>query len=97
MENARQIEIIHACLDYLDTLEDGEELSTWDVLDHVYGYQGYKDVYRFNGFTLTENEFRELDANFKEEAHRQGYFLDDSTYQDVIGAFPFSLTFVVKK
>lgn len=97
MEEAKQIEIINACLDYLDTLDDGEELSTWDILDHVFGYQGYKDIYKFNGFSMTENEFRELDMKLKEEAFRQGFFLDESSYQDVVGAFPFSLTFVVKK
>ena len=31
MEDTKQIEIINACLDYLDTLDDGEELSTWDI------------------------------------------------------------------
>ncbi len=97
MEQHKEKEIIDACLDYLDTLEDGKELSTWDVLDDVYGYNGYKDGYEFNSFTMSEEEFRKLDLNFKEEANRQGYFLDESTYQDVVGAFPFSLTFVVKK
>ncbi len=28
---------------------------------------------------------------------KEGFFIDDSIYQDVIGAFPFSLTFVVRK
>lgn len=90
-------EIVDACLDYLDTLEDGQELSTWDVLDEVFGYKGYKDGYEFHGFKMSEEEFKRLDEYFKNEASKQGYFLDESTYQDVVGAFPFSLTFVVKK
>jgi hypothetical protein len=97
MEEKRQMDIVNACLDYIDTLDDGEELSFWDVMDKVYGYLGFDDGYEFNGFKISENEFRELDSLFKEQAHHQGYFLDDSTYQDMIGAFPFSLTFVVRK
>ena len=70
MVQERQQEIVNELLNYMDTLEDGSEVSTWDLMDEVFNYQRFNDGYCFN---------------------------DDSIYQDVIGAFPFSLTFVVRK
>ena len=48
-------------------------------------------------FKISEEEFISLDSLLKESAMKEGFFIDDSIYQDVIGAFPFSLTFVVRK
>ena len=53
--------------------------------------------YCFNDFKISEEEFISLDSLLKESAMKEGFFIDDSIYQDVIGAFPFSLTFVVRK
>ena len=76
MVQERQQEIVNELLNYMDTLEDGSEVSTWDLMDEV---------------------FISLDSLLKESAMKEGFFIDDSIYQDVIGAFPFSLTFVVRK
>ena len=97
MVQEKQQEIINQLLDYVDTLNDGEEVSTWDLMDEVFHYQCFNEGYCFDGFKISEEEFRNLDSAFKETAHKEGYYLDDSIYQDVLGAFPFSLTFVVRK
>ena len=91
MVQERQQEIVNELLNYMDTLEDGSEVSTWDLMDKVFNYQ------RFNDFKISEEEFISLDSLLKESAMKEGFFIDDSIYQDVIGAFPFSLTFVVRK
>ena len=91
MVQERQQEIVNELLNYMDTLEDGSEVSTWDLMDEVFNYQ------RFNDFKISEEEFISLDSLLKESAMKEGFFIDDSIYQDVIGAFPFSLTFVVRK
>lgn len=90
-------EIVNELLNEMDTLEDGSEVSTWDLMDEVYGYEKFDDGYCFKGFKISEEEFIQIDSTLKEVAQKEGYFLDDSIYQDVLGAFPFSLTFVVRK
>lgn len=90
-------DIVDALLNEMDTLKDGTELSTWDLMDAVYGYEKFEDGYCFKDFKISEEEFIQIDATLKEVAQKEGYFLDDSIYQDVLGAFPFSLTFVVRK
>lgn len=97
MVQEKQQDIINALLNYMDTLEDGTEVSTWDLMDEVFTYQGFHDGYCFDGFKISEEEFICLDSILKETASKEGFFLDDSIYQDVLGAFPFSLTFVVRK
>ena len=92
MVQERQQEIVNELLNYMETLEDGSEVSTWDLMDEVFNYQRFNDGYCFN-----EEEFISLDSLLKESAMKEGFFIDDSIYQDVIGAFPFSLTFVVRK
>ena len=91
MVQEKQQEIVNELLNYMDTLEDGSEVSTWDLMDEVFNYQ------RFNDFKISEEEFIAIDSLLKESAMKEGFFIDDSIYQDVIGAFPFSLTFVVRK
>lgn len=97
MVQERQQEIVNELLNYMDTLEDGSEVSTWDLMDEVFNYQRFNDGYCFNDFKICEEEFISLDSLLKESAMKEGFFIDDSIYQDVIGAFPFSLTFVVRK
>ena len=97
MVQERQQEIVNELLNYMDTLEDGSEVSTWDLMDEVFNYQRFNDGYCFNDFKISEEEFISLDSLLKESAMKEGFFIDDSIYQDVIGAFPFSLTFVVRK
>ena len=96
MVQERQQEIVNELLNYMDTLEDGSEVSTWDLMDEVFNYQRFNDGYCFNDFKISEEEFISLDSLLKESAMKEGFFIDDSIYQDVIGAFPFSLTFVVR-
>ena len=66
-------------------------------MDEVFNYQRFNDGYCFNDFKISEEEFISLDSLLKESAMKEGFFIDDSIYQDMIGAFPFSLTFVVRK
>ena len=35
MVQERQQEIVNELLNYMDTLEDGNEVSTWDLMDEV--------------------------------------------------------------
>lgn len=42
MVQERQQEIVNELLNYMDTLEDGSEVSTWDLMDEVFNYQRYK-------------------------------------------------------
>ena len=35
MVQERQQEIVNELLNYMDTLEDGSEVSTWDLMDEV--------------------------------------------------------------
>ena len=50
MVQERQQEIVNELLNYMDTLEDGSEVSTWDLMDEVFNYQRFNDGYCFNDF-----------------------------------------------
>ena len=52
MVQERQQEIVNELLNYMDTLEDGSEVSTWDLMDEVFNYQRFNDGYCFNDFSL---------------------------------------------
>ena len=43
MVQERQQEIVNELLNYMDTLEDGSEVSTWDLMDEVFNYQRFND------------------------------------------------------
>lgn len=45
MVQERQQEIVNELLNYMDTLEDGSEVSTWDLMDEVFNYQRFNDGY----------------------------------------------------
>ncbi len=45
MVQERQQEIVNELLNYMDTLEDGSEVSTWDLMDEVFNYQRFNDPY----------------------------------------------------
>ena len=36
MVQERQQEIVNELLNYMDTLEDGSEVSTWDLMDEIF-------------------------------------------------------------
>lgn len=97
MTSDKQESIIEDLLNLLDHANEDLEASTWDLLDILYVYKGYRDGYCFADFKLSEEEFIELDRAFKLACEEEGVFLEDAGYQDVIGAFPFSLNFIVKK
>ena len=52
MVQERQQEIVNELLNYMDTLEDGSEVSTWDLMDEVFNYQRFNDGYCFNDFKI---------------------------------------------
>ena len=60
MVQERQQEIVNELLNYMDTLEDGSEVSTWDLMDEVFNYQRFNDGYCFNDFKISEEEFISL-------------------------------------
>ena len=53
MVQERQQEIVNELLNYMDTLEDGSEVSTWDLMDEVFNYQRFNDGYCFNAVSYT--------------------------------------------
>ena len=55
MVQERQQEIVNELLNYMDTLEDGSEVSTWDLMDEVFNYQRFNDGYCFNDFKISES------------------------------------------
>ena len=61
MVQERQQEIVNELLNYMDTLEDGNEVSTWDFMDEVFNYQRFNDGYCFNDLKISEEEFNSLD------------------------------------
>ena len=65
MVQERQQEIVNELLNYMDTLEDGSEVSTWDLMDEVFNYQRFNDGYCFNDFKISEEEFISLDSLLK--------------------------------
>ena len=68
MVQERQQEIVNELLNYMDTLEDGSEVSTWDLMDEVFNYQRFNDGYCFKDFKISEEEFISLDSLLKESA-----------------------------
>ena len=83
---------------YINSPSD-KEASILSAKEGVIVEYSYHDgsTGRDYSFKISEEEFISLDSLLKESAMKEGFFIDDSIYQDVIGAFPFSLTFVVRK
>ena len=85
MVQERQQEIVNELLNYMDTLEDGSEVSTWDLMDEVFNYQRFNDGYCFNDFKISEEEFISLDSLLKESAMNLSIFI--LGFFDIVMAF----------
>ena len=90
-------EISLEILDYLATVEEGTELTTWEAADAVYGKIFNNGVYEIKGEELDEVELMEIDYAIRRNARKKGLKLDSSKYDGMVIGLPNNIGYVIKR
>lgn len=97
-KNNEQIQAIALeILDYLETLEEGVEISTGEVIRRL--YEGWTDrhVYVIKGDEYEDYELIRIHNAVKRNASKKGLKLDSSKYDDQIIGMPHNVGYVIKR
>ena len=90
-------EISLEILDYLATVEEGTELTTWEAADAVYGKIFNNGVYVIKGEEIDEVELMEIDYAIRRNARKKGLKLDSSKYDGMVIGLPYNIGYAIKR
>ena len=90
-------EISLEILDYLATVEEGTELTTWEAADAVYGKIFNNGVYAIMGEEIDQVELMEIDYAIRKNAREKGLKLDSSKYDGMVIGLPYNIGYVIKR
>ena len=97
MTKAKIEEIALEILDYLATVEEGTELTTWEAADAVYGRIFNNGNYAIKGEEMDELELMDIDYAIRKNARKKGLKLDSSKYDGMVIGLPYNIGYVITR
>lgn len=97
MTKNRTEEIALEILDYLATVDEGSELTTWEAADAVYGRIFNNGTYAIKGEEMDELELMQIDYAIRKNARKKGLKLDSSKYDGMVIGLPYNIGYVITR